>query len=97
MMDYRGWKIDFEDRNNRVVVFIAQEIGCAKTLSDALEMGKEEIDKIFPEEPIEYLAFTKDKGFYIQEGLGLDDNTEVLDKVENIPTDLMKHIRKVLK
>ena len=55
MINYRGWGIDFDIREVEgkkpvAVVFITQEIGHASTVCGALEMGKEEIDKIFPEE-----------------------------------------------
>ena len=50
MIDYRGWQILFNVRDDKVVVYIAQEIGLATTPKGALKMGMEEIDKICPEE-----------------------------------------------
>jgi hypothetical protein len=53
---------------------------------------------VFDDPEIEYLAYTRESGFYILKGNGksLDDNTEILDPIDDIPEAVMVEIKKLL-
>ena len=46
MIEYKGWRIDFDVREDKIVVLMAQEIGSTTTIEAGLKMAKSEIDKI---------------------------------------------------